>query len=110
MILTKRPVRSSQERFDNFHNENPEVYRLFEKFTFQAINAGRSRFGARTIMERIRWYTSVETRDSSDFKINDHWAPYYVRMFLVEFPNHAGFFEKRKAIADRRPDGQQIRN
>lgn len=91
------PIRQFQE----FHESNPQVFRLFVKFAKQAIGTGRTRFSGRTIMERVRWYTSVETNDPAGFKVNDHWAPFYVRLFEIEFPRHKGFFEKRRAYADR---------
>ncbi len=96
----RKPAKSSRERFESFHAENPDIYQLFRKFTFQAIEAGREHFSGRTIAERIRWYTQVETGDPTGFKLNDHWAPYYVRLFIDEFPEHADFFETRTAIAD----------
>jgi hypothetical protein len=97
----RRPARSSHERFAQFHQENPHVYQLFKRFAFEAIGARRGRFSARTILHRIRWYTSVETNDPDGFKVNDHWSPYYGRMFVRDHPEHEGFFETRRAIADR---------
>ena len=106
MTLIKNPIRSSREGFNNFHHENPHVYKLFTRFAFDAIRAGRPRFSARTVIHRIRWYTSIETNDPEGFKINNNWSPYYARMFVGEFPHHSKFFASRKAIADGQPDGQ----
>ncbi len=96
----RKPARSSRERFERFHKENPHVFDLFKRFAFQALASNRGRFSGRTIIHRIRWYTRVETDDPTGFKINDHWSPYYVRMFVAEFSEHEGFFEMRRAIAD----------
>lgn len=90
----------NQRDFEAFHAANPHVYQLFEKFTFEAIRAGRKRFSARTVLHRIRWYTSVETQDPQGFKINDHWSPFYARMFHGRYPAHDGFFAMRMADAD----------
>ena len=91
---------SPQERaFLDYHRDNPEVYALFRRFTFKAISAGRTHMGARMVGERIRWYTQVETTDQ-DYKVNDHYWPFYVRVFEAEFPDRKGFFSKRTAIAD----------
>ena len=89
----------NREKFEQFHHENPHIYEKFVFYTMQAINAGRTRYSARTIIERIRWHTTIESNDP-DFKINDHWPPFYVRMFEQDYPEHTGFFEKRKAQAD----------
>ncbi len=83
-----------QERFAEFHRDNPKVYELFQRFTYQALQTGRKRFGARMIWERMRWYTTVETNDL-EFKLNDHYPPYYARLFMARHPKYAGFFETR---------------
>ncbi len=51
----------NKERFEKFHKDNPKVYEMFEKFTFSAIGAGRKHYGAQGIIERLRWWTSIET-------------------------------------------------
>ncbi len=89
---------SSRIAFEEHHKEHPEVYALFKRFTFEVIRANRNRFGARMIAERIRWHSLVESEGA--FKYNDHFTPFYVRLFEAEFPEHAGLFEKRRAIAD----------
>jgi hypothetical protein len=104
----RRPAKSSRERFERFHAENPHVYQLFKRFAFEAVRAHRGRFSARTILHRIRWYTRVETDDPEGFKINDHWSPYYSRLFVTDHPEHEDFFETRRAIADEKspePEG-----
>lgn len=94
------PHGPSRERFERFHAENPHIYERFCFYTMQAIKAGRTRYSARTIIERIRWHTSIESNDP-DFKINDHCCPFYSRLFEQDHPRHRGFFEKRRALADQ---------
>ncbi len=85
-----------QAKFDAFDAENPHIYKLFCHFTYVAINRGRRKFGARMIWERMRWHSMVETKDpNSDFKLNDHYPPYYARKFMDKNPRHDGFFEIR---------------
>lgn len=83
-----------QERFNNwrqFHRANPIIFKLFMQYANQALDAGRTRFSARQIGERIRWYTSVETTDP-DYKINDHHWPYYSRLLMGIDARFEGFF------------------
>lgn len=83
-------------KFRIFDRENPQVYSLFVRFTMEAINSGRSRFGARMIWERMRWYTMIEAKDhASEFKLNDHYPPYYARKFMRLNPRWNTFFEVR---------------
>ena len=95
--------KESRERFGawaKFHRENPKVWLLFKKFAESARQRGRrSRFGARMIGERIRWYTTVETNDP-DYKVNDHHWPYYARLLMLTDANFAEFFELRLSRSD----------
>ena len=54
----------------HFHVKNPEVYELFKRFAFEAINKGHLRLSSEMIINRIRWETSVVTSDK-DYKINN---------------------------------------
>ncbi len=87
------------ERFKSFHGNNPDVYKLFEKFAFVAIKAGRGRFSGRMICERIRWYSSVETTGEK-YKINNDYIAYYTRHFEELHPKHKGLFTKRILTSD----------
>lgn len=84
-----------QRRFEAFHEDNPHVYKLFKKYTLEAIAAGRETYSTISIFERIRWYTDIETQ-GDPFKINQNFATYYGRMFMRDFPQHDGFFRTRK--------------
>jgi hypothetical protein len=82
--------------FAEFHQANPEVWDLFQRFTFEAMHAGM-KVGARLIVERIRWERIIVLRRTEKtFKINDHHWPYYARLFCSTFPQHEGFFELRQ--------------
>ena len=94
-----RVPRASREQFERFHRANPEIYQRFIFYTMEAIRAGREHYSARTIVERIRWHTSIETNDP-DFKINDHCCPFYSRLFEDDHPDHRGFFKMRRSVAD----------
>lgn len=87
-------------RFQKFHAANPEVYELFKRFTFQAIQRGRSNYSADAVFHRIRWHVDIETRSVDDFKLNDHYTACYARLFMRDFPAHEGFFETRRSAAD----------
>lgn len=86
---------TNKQRFERFHAENPQVYALFKRFAFEAIDAGNTRLSAGLIFERIRWETSVVTR-GDQYKLNDIYEPYYSRLFMAEFPEHGEFFKTRR--------------
>lgn len=84
------------EKFFTFHNENPKIYDLFEKFAYQLRAAGREYYGAKSIIERIRWHTGVETK-GDDFRINNNHAPCYARLLMIRKPEFLGFLKTRKS-------------
>ena len=96
------PSLSIRDRFITFHKANPEVYDLFEKFTFQAIEAGMKKVGAKFIFERIRWEIAVSTVGSGycvslkkDLKLNNNFTPWYARLFIARHRSYKGLFELR---------------
>lgn len=87
------------EEFEVYHAENPEIYEAYKKFTFQAIAAGRKYFSSEMVINRLRWYTTIETKNDQ-FKINNNYKAFYSRLFEKDHPQYAGFFRKRASIAD----------
>jgi hypothetical protein len=83
-----------EAEFDKFHSENPQVYELFKRFTFEAIKKGHSCYSADAILHRVRWETSIMTTDQ-EFKINNNHVAFYARLFMDDNPEYAGFFETR---------------
>jgi hypothetical protein len=87
--------------FWSFHEANPEVYRLFKRFTLQAIRAGRQHYSAYAVCHQIRWHIEIVKRHEGDWKLNNNFIPFYARVFHRDFPQHADFFETRTLKADR---------
>lgn len=90
-----------KEQWWEFHKENPQVYKLFEKFTFQVIDAGFENYSANAIFERIRWHTDIETRGGG-FKLSNNHRAYYARYFHDQNPYFDGFFRTKKTKEDHR--------
>lgn len=80
-------------RFNQFHNDNPQVYEMFKKFTFMAIRRGHNRLSAWMIANRIRWETSIETISVEDYKISNDYIALYARKFMSDYPEYNGFFQ-----------------
>ena len=74
--------------------EGQRVWLEFEKRALQMANV-RKRYGAQSIIEVIRWDTSIAD-GGAEFKINNNWvaglARYWLEKHGVAFP---GFFELR---------------
>lgn len=83
-----------EDRFWEFHQANPRVYTLFDRFARQVLGRGHKRFSSDAILHRIRWETRVETVGDA-FKINDHFSAHYARLWMAENPDHADLFATR---------------
>jgi len=79
----------------NYHRQNPQVFELFERFTFDVIKTGRKHYSAKAIFERIRWHTDVETT-GEPFKLSNNHTAYYARLFMHEHPEYCGFFRVKE--------------
>lgn len=95
--------KAEYERFVRFHEENPHIYRLFKRFTFEAIRAGHKKLSAWLIINRIRWETDVVTKGGeydpergSYYKIANGYVALYARMFQKDHPKHHEIFNLRK--------------
>jgi hypothetical protein len=98
--------KDTQDRFLAYHNQHPEVWQAFERFALEAAEV-RGRYGAKGIMERVRWHTEI-TR-GEDFKANNNFTAYYARIFVAKHPRFSGLFEFRE-INGLRSDYEKAKN
>lgn len=90
---------SLDEQFREFHSKHPDVYELFSKFAKEAKENGACTYGAKSIMERIRWHYATSSQNSETFKINNNYTSRYARMLADEQEDFNGFFETRSLIS-----------
>ena len=81
--------------FTQYHNENPEIWKLFKKVTFEAIDKGFKSYGSKGIFEIIRWQKAGRIKEDG-FKINNNYTADYARKFMIQFPSYKGFFRTRQ--------------
>ena len=87
------------DAFENFHEENPVVWDLFQQFALAAIERGSKHYSSNAIFERIRWHIEIET-EGSNVKLNNNFRAYYARMFHLAKPQYDGFFRNRRLVSD----------
>jgi hypothetical protein len=90
-------------RFEEFDAAHPEVYGMFRFFALELLAAGRTRGGARSIIERVRWHTAINSSDG-EFKINNCFIPFYARKLAKEDGRFESFFSFRTSRADDSDD------
>lgn len=92
-------MKTIQERFEVFHQQNPHVYAMMLTIIRKLKARGVKRFNIETVWERMRWKRIMDTtREADDYKLNDHYRSRYARL-LNEEPDLLGFFETRKLRA-----------
>lgn len=89
------------KKFFRFNSENPEIFKLFEKFAVEAKQSGRERFSHWMIINRIRWYTSIETT-GKDFKISNDFIALYARALILKRPEFKNFFLLKQMKRNRK--------
>lgn len=75
--------------------ENPDLWSAFYHKSVTLMNAGRSHFSARTIIEVIRWDSAIHSQGDI-YKINNNWAPDMARLFMKTVPGAGDLFALRE--------------
>ena len=78
--------------------ENGEVYRLFEA-SARAVAQKREHFGARCILEKIRFDFAVRETNSA-FEVNNNLGGLLSRHFTLINPRYEGFFQERRMLGE----------
>lgn len=87
--------------FEIYHRDNSGVYDELVKLAFEVKRSGRKKTSMTLLVNRLRWYFDIEIfRGEQDFKINDHFSPYYARLLMAEYPGLDGLFNTRSSDAD----------
>jgi hypothetical protein len=88
-------------RFIEFHEKNPIVYKKFVEYTKKIIDRGFERYSAWTIINVIRWEQDLETKGNA-FRINNDFIALYARMLVNRNSWFKGFFNLREMKQNRR--------
>ena len=91
------------EAVEAFHDEHPEVWELFDKFTRERISRGFKNYSVNGIFERIRWETDAGGDGQTQFKIGNNYRPFYARAWMEANPEYAGFFRTRVQNSKNEP-------
>ena len=85
------------ERFEQFHQNNPQVYSALKSMTLEMVNRGRRQIGIGMLFEVLRWNYYMATNDpNSDFKLNNNYRSHYARLLIAENPEWANMFQLRE--------------
>ena len=95
-LLERHPgdARTIRERFERFHQLNPDIYRLFSRIALNYARKGTKRISAKGIFERIR-YEMDPVNGSNFYQLNNDFTPYYSRLFIANHPDYKRLFQTR---------------
>ena len=77
----------------DFIAEHPDFWSWFVWYALEVIRAGHSHYGAKAVVERVRWHQAIAGGD--DYKLNNNFTATFAREFHRQYPEHDGFFRTR---------------
>lgn len=79
--------------------ENPGVWQEFERLALDLIGRGIQHYGAKAVMEVVRYHRTVRSNDPH-FRVNNTFTSYYARKFIRRYPQYRDFFDMRHSRYD----------
>jgi hypothetical protein len=89
-----------QTAFEKFHGDNPAIYEHFCKFTQEVLDAGYPVVPAAMLLHRIRWESMIAVDTDQPYKLNQNFATYYARKYMVDHPHLGEVFKTRVLRAE----------
>lgn len=80
--------------FARFDRRNPKVYLGFRKLAVQALNSGKTRYGAWAIMNVLRWQSDTDSTGEA-FKVRNDFISLYARKLAKDDYRFKTFFTFR---------------
>ena len=85
---------STDAKFEKWITANPHVLELFINLALAMQARGRTRIGAKAIVERLRWEYHYTT-SGDEFRLNNLFTSRLVRRAITARPELAAMFELR---------------
>ena len=94
LAFTEFP-KSIRQRFEEFHADNPQVYRELVRRCRLLKSCGIDDYSIAGVYEVVRYDRLTGTRSKDGFKLNNDHRAYYARRIMDNEPDLADFFEIR---------------
>lgn len=95
-VKIRRRKSPEQLRFEEFHRDNPHIYRGLVRGAREWKAAGHGKCSIWFLINALRWDSRTSTtRKPGDYKISNGHAAYYSRLIMSREPDLDGFFDTR---------------
>lgn len=84
-----------QKRFDEYHQQNPQVLTALIRLTDQAVARGHSHISIELLYNVLRWETMISTV-GDEYKLNNNYKSRYARLIEETRPDLKGIFNMRE--------------
>ncbi len=84
----------AEQRFKDFHENNPHVYKKLVQMTNDLKSQGHRKIGMQMLFEVIRWRSMMSTNGDA-YKMNNDYCSRYSRMIMENEPELDGIFNTR---------------
>jgi len=81
-----------KERFDMFHEQNPQVARALASLCLQQKKRGLNKWGIQAPYEILRWGQIISGSGLESYKLPNEFAAHYSRLLMENMPALEGFF------------------
>jgi hypothetical protein len=83
-----------QLEFREYDERHPQVWVTWVKKVFEKIAEGKKHYGAKAIMELVRWETDMGDVDP-ELNVNNNYTSFYTRKFNEHYPEYDKFLRTR---------------
>ena len=101
--MTDLTFQQRKEKWWEWHRANPNVWKYFEMYAMEAVQAGKKKISHWLIINRIRWELYLVTT-GDDFKISNDYIAFYARLWRAKYPQYKDLFNIK------RMNGEPIKN
>lgn len=91
---------TTEEKFLDFHEQNPHVYEALKALVHEARLKGYTRWGIGGMYEILRWRGKIRTYGDKEFKLRNDFRAFYARMLVANGDAPGDFFSFRTSQAD----------
>ena len=85
-----------QQRFERFHDTNPQVYEWLVAYTREMKGVGVRRYSIKGIYERLRYSVTLKTKSADTFRLSNDYTSRYARLIMKQEGDLDGFFSTRE--------------